>query len=262
MDGETAASVVGLVLALIAVLLAGVAEHMNAIQVDRVEERETLDRLIASFYSHRPTGDPLYSFAPDLALRRRLRWRSRRLVERTVLAASLDSQRTDRGCELARSWVHSVGAMARAAAVDEQVPLRRFFRTHHLAVIREGMIVLPFLLLMAARDELGPEEIDRAAWGLAFVELAAFYNSLARQQRQAVYFRAQDVTMGPVLRAPRLWRRPLLNLLDRVLRDLRLRHWRRRVAGRRIARLGKRVPGVLDKPSAALPAGKTDGPAP
>lgn len=74
--------------------------------------------------------------------------------------------------------------MARAAAVDEQVPLRRFLRTHHLAIIREGMIVLPFVLLMAAREDLDAEEIDRAAWGLAFVELAAFHNSLARQQRR------------------------------------------------------------------------------
>jgi hypothetical protein len=238
MDSLNAASVVGLALALVAIILAGVAEHMNAIQVARVMERSALEKLIDEFYSLRPTGDQLYGFVPDLALRRRIRWRSRRLTERSVLAARLDPHRLALGCELARRWVDSVGAMAHAASIDEEVPLRRFLRTYHLAVIRDGLLVLPFLFLMAGRDELDAEQIDRAAWGLALVELAAFYNSLARQQRQAVYFHVQAVTMGPVLRAPRLWKRPVLSILDRLFAGLPLRHWRRLTAGRRLTRLG------------------------
>ena len=238
---QTAASIVSGILAIVLAALGW--DSLNATQVaKRIQERRTLETLRKGSYVSRPTGPSYYSFVPDLALRRRYRRRRTRLLTRAQIARDLTPERYAEGCAFARQWIATVGAFAVDAGVHERVALRRFLRTHHLGLIREGMIALPFIVAMRAADELDGLERRRAAWGLALVELAAFYNSVARQQRQAVYFSTVDGPFGPVVRPPRWYRRPLLAFQDRLLVDLRLRRWRWWIAERRIERLASAMP--------------------
>lgn len=251
---EIAAITAGL-LSIVFAALTIVSQRIEALQVVRLEERQTLDDLISTYYAQRPTGAGAYALAPALRIRRRIRLRNRRLLERSLIASSLEQEAIDLGCEYAFDWILTVGSTAREAALVEGVPLRRFLRTYHLGIIREGMIALPFVILMGSRGDLTDEQMDTAAWGLALVDHAAFYNSLARQQRQAVYFHSGGLAMGPVLRSPRAWRRPILGLLDRLMTDLRLPRWRKWSAERRVRLLVKRatLSGRVDRCEAGAP---------
>jgi hypothetical protein len=97
-------------------------------------------------------------------------------------------------------------------------------------------------MTLVAEDTLEDQDVRDAAWGLALLDLAISYNSRPRQQREAVYFRDM-LDVGPIMRPPPLWRRPMLTLADMVSPDLRLRHWRYTLAHRRIQSLSQKIGG-------------------
>ncbi len=240
LENPTAASIVAAVLSILLAFLG-----LDAISAERVRnriiERDSIQQLCRAYYEGRPTGDGYYSFVPELALRAKVRLRGRRLCSRAEIARGLPPDRYKEGCEAARSWIATVGAFAKSVGVDERVALRRFLRTHHLGVVREGMIAMPFVLAMWAADELDAEQRREAAWGLALVEVAALYNAIARPQRQAIYFFTSSGPFGPVLRRPSLFRLPLLATKDRLYRSIRLRRWRWKYADRRMRRWARRL---------------------
>ena len=206
----------------------------------RQHEHTILSERYADFYDHRPRPRDwnFYSLVPDLKLDRDLKRRHERLLTRSRRANDLDGYRYDRGCEFADKWVSSVGAMAHELSRTDRVPLRRFLQTYHLTLIREGSIALPFIVTMASNDKLGPTEMDRAACGVALMELAASYNSIARQQRSPVYFDVKGLPpIGPVVRAPHRRNHLARNAQDLLCRKLRLHEWRIRAARRRLDQL-------------------------
>lgn len=247
LNSESAASIVcGVLSVSLAITAVGPLRATRA--ANRRHELERIEQLIQELYRYRPT-QPLYQFVRDLALDHRVRRRLQRIEQRTQLVRQLDSERYQEGCRLARQWIMTVGRFARVAAVDEQVPLRRFLQTYHLGVIREGMLALPFVVALVDEGSLEPEQTRDAAWGLALVQLATAYNSRARQQREAVYFLDGIGPVGPIVRPPRLWLRPFLTLLDRLSPDLRIAHWRFTVARSRITRVAGKMrarPGAAD----------------
>lgn len=253
LDSPAAASVVAGVLSVVLSLLGLDGPRWDARFAPRLDERERLQLLLRTHYLGRP-GKDLYGFVPDLALRRPMAGRARRLAERLRLAEALPPGRYEQGCSLARQWLATVGEFARAAAVEEELPLRQFLQTYHLGVLREGLVALPFVMSLHHRDALSDAERDQAAWGLALIEAAARYNSLAPHQRQAVYFldSAGLGPAGPIVRPPPRWLGPALTARNRLQPGLRLRQLRHRVLAERRLR---RVPSRLS-------AGEADGPGP
>jgi hypothetical protein len=205
-------------------------QHEHAILSDRIVE----------FYDLRPhpRDTNFYSLVPDLKLDRDLNKRHEGLLARSRRASGLDGSRYDQGCEFAVGWVKSVGAMAHELSRTDGVPLRRFLQTYHLTVIREGSIAFPFIVCMARDGNLDSTLMDHAACGLALMELAASYNSIARQQRSPVYFDVKGLPpVGPVVRAPRRRNHLVRNAQDLLCRKLRLRERRVRTVRRRLDRL-------------------------
>lgn len=230
----------------------------------RHREHEVRARLVSEHYDQRPRGTELYAFAPLLALRRPMRRRFHRLAARSRIAGGLPVVQYEQGCELALRWVSTVGVMAKLACYREQVPLRRFLQTYHLGVIREGSLALPFVVCLARTGRLTPEGLDHAAAGVALMELAARYNSLARQQRQPVYFlsKTDAAPLGPVVRAPRRLRLLWLTPLDLVSKSLRLRPYRIALARRLVSRLAATelsTPLTGSSPPGIPAPGQTEG---
>jgi hypothetical protein len=204
----------------------------------RQHEHAILTERLAEFYDRRPRPHDwdFYSLVPDLKLDRDLKHRYERLLARSRRANNLDGSRYDRGCEFAARWVASVGAMAHELSRTDRVPLRAFLQTYHLTLIREGSIALPFIVCMASDGRLGPTETDHAACGVALMELAAWYNSVARQQRSPVYFDVKGLPpVGPVVREPSRRKQLVCDAQDLLCRKLRLRERRVRSARRRLA---------------------------
>jgi hypothetical protein len=247
-----AASVTSSVLGLIGAVLTLSGLRWDRNISSRQYEHTILSDRMSEFYHHRPrpTEWNFYALVPGLKLDGTLKKRHLRLLARSRRAGELDDSRYGRGCEFATGWVKSVGAMAHELCRTDHVPLRRFLQTYHLTVIREGSIAFPFIVCMARDGKLDSTLMDHAACGLALMELAASYNSIARQQRTPVYFDVKGMPpVGPVVRAPHRRNRLFRNVQDLVFRKLRLREWRVRAVRRRLDRL------VADlDASAALPS--------
>ena len=230
---EAAASIVGTLLAVTLAVLALDGPRWDRKIRSRLAEREVCDRLDTEFYGHRP-GPALYEFVPALALGEDLSSRRERMAARAVSVAVLSHEQRDVGVEMALQWIATVGAFARSAAEEESISLRRFLQTHHLGIVREGSVMLPFIVYLLSRDALNEDQVYDASWGLALVELAGVYNWLARQQRQPIYFRARGdcPPYGPLSRRPPFLKFVYLRIRDRTPHALRLPAWRRRFAER------------------------------
>ena len=191
----------------------------------RVERSLRLE-LVASCYQLRPVVE-LYALVPKLALQRRVKGRRQRYELRATVVQGLPPEARAHASSLGRRWLDTVGRLA-AEAARGRLPLRPFFATYHLGVIREGAVAVPICLSLLASGELGAEERENLFWGMAMMDLAARYNSVARQQRAAVYFRAigHQPPVGPVRRAPRRIWYPLLDLVDMLSPRFRLRSHR------------------------------------
>lgn len=210
----------------------------------RVKERQVVSRLVAEYYDERPKRQ-LLELAPDLALGRRYLCRRTRLLKRAERASALREERYDRfsdGAVYARRWINTVGRAAYEAGAIEEIALRRFLQTYHLGVLREGTVATPFVLCLLARGELSQGDVEYALWGMALVDLAARYNSIARQQRQSVFIDVKGVErpLGPIVRPPARWRRPWLSLVDMCSPELVLRARHRRAVHRRTRALMRR----------------------
>ena len=245
LNNATAAAVPAAALAVILALLSFDAARASR-TTNRRRERATLDDLVARYYRNRPTQH-LYGFVGDLSLAEHSR--RRRLLRRACAACTLSDLRIAEGWCLGRQWVQTVGRFAHAAAVENQVPLRRFLQTYHLGVIREGALALPFVVAMAASGQLSQDELREAAWGIALVKSAAMYNARARQQREPVYFMTPEGPVGPVVQPPRAANRWLLNIADRSSPDIRLRRWRYRLARRQVIRIARQLQAAGMVPS-------------
>lgn len=213
------------------------------------KEHEIRSTLIQRYYRNRPRN--LYSLVPHLALRTPIERRRDRFRLRAERAAALPEPLRSEAVLAARAWIGTVGALAEEAA-RSRADLRPFLGTYHLGVIREGVIAVPIAMSMMARRELTAEEEDRLGWGLALVELAATYNSRARQQRRPIYFTntGHEAPIGPVLRAPGKGRRRLYDLMELFERPLRLPRLGRRRWGRWLRTIDVEIPD-------RRPAGRT-----
>lgn len=238
------------IVAVLAALLGLDAPKWDARVARRQAEHDALARLTKQFYPHRPTGPRLYGFAPVLALRTNPGNRQVRLNARARIAWDLSAGQRCAGTTLARDWLATVGALALALR-REHWPLRRFLQTYHLSVIREALVAMPFVAVLWAEGGLSRLEKNQAVAGVALMELAAFYNSLARQQREPVYFKGSADTppLGPIVRAPGPGRRVVCTVLDRVLRSLRLTSRRMAGARRRLERIAASLPGSASAPT-------------
>lgn len=178
------------------------------------------------YYAHRPVR--LYELVPHMALGISVATRRDRYRLRAERVASLSHSLRVQAEQDAHSWITTVGAFAEDAA-RSRLRLRPFLATYHLGIIREGGIAVPIALVLMARGELSAEERDRLAWGLTLVQLAVWYNTMARQQRQAVYFMAKGHVppVGPVLQAPKRWRALVLNPVDQLGLPMKLPRWGR-----------------------------------
>lgn len=183
----------------------------------RAREREALEPHIQNLYRSRPHAPQLYAYIPKLALRRNVPTRSVRLAMRASRFLSLSQADVAEGIVLAEVWANHVGEFA-FQMQEEPYELRRFYQTNHLAVIRDGVVAMTILLAMSRTGRLPPGLRERALWGIALVEGAARYNSLAPQQRQAVFVSVDGFPhpFGPLVQAPpvrkryRLWVQNLL----------------------------------------------------
>lgn len=204
------------------------APHWERKMAARARDHEIRVTLIDRFYTNRPLK--LYELVPHLALGTPIKHRPDRYRMRADKAAELPEPLRTEAPGLARKWLETIGAFAEEAA-RSKIDLRPFLGTYHLGVVREGVIAVPIAISMMARKELSREEIYRLSYGLALVELAADYNSRARQQRESIYFAAKgqdEPPIGPVLRAPGKWSRRRYDILERFDRPLRIRgRWRR-----------------------------------
>lgn len=204
------------------------APHWERTVAARARDHEIRVTLVDRFYTKRPLG--LYELVPHLALRTSIKRRPDRYQLRANKAAELPEPLRTNAMLLARKWLETIGTFAEEAAW-RKVDLRPFLSTYHLGVVREGVIAVPIAISMMARNELSSEEIDQLSHGFTLVELAAKYNSRARQQREPIYFVAKshdEPPVGPVLRAPGKWERRLYDVLERFDRPLRIRGRRRR----------------------------------
>jgi len=124
--------------------------------------------------------------------------------------------------ENAKNWVTQVGIFAEAAH-REKLPLRAFMQTNHLALIRESALALPWLIV--ERRVTGAAVDQRLFnYAAAISDLAKCYNEMARQQRQPVYFSADEFhgPYGPICKRPSLLRRGFWNIARLFFPNLRL----------------------------------------
>lgn len=207
----------------------------------RREDRNLRTSLVSEFYETRPTR-PLYDLVPQMALERPL---SNRIQRFQLRAARLDAEDFVGGKEaeaVARGWIASVGAFAQAVARD-RLPLRMFLATYHLGVMREGAVAVPIAARLLAAGELSADERERLYWGMALLDLAGDYNSIARQQRGSVYYeeRQHQPPIGPVRVPPSRWSRPINDVRDIVSSSFYLRRWRYVRSRRWLVRLVERM---------------------
>lgn len=252
LDDAATAGVVGAVITAVGFALGLSPLHWEAGFGRRLQLHQTLEELRRKRYdgqanrdlgerfeSHGKALRGIYDFDRLLALRSSApRNRTARLAERVELVDQLSASEIDFGYELAARWVALTGRFARAATVEQglrPVPLRPFLQTYHLQLIREGALVEPFLVHRMTR---GGVLEDDAVWGLALMDLARSYNSIARQQRDPVVFEVahtQDVP-AVVCAAPHRAFRRALTVIDFCSPGFRLYRWRYVWARRRVRR--------------------------
>jgi hypothetical protein len=208
------------------------------------ESMDLRDTLVNQTYKQRPTG-PFYDVVPRLALGRSVPHRKQRVAERAQLVSTLDDAERNAVLAAARLWTTTVGDFARQAGELSKLPLRPFLATYHLGVIREASVALPVLLWLWSRSELSAAEKERIEWGVALLNLAVWYNRVARQQREPVFFLARGHTppVGPVLRPPSPRTTWLRNIADTCSPNMRLRGWRRWQASRWLDDVLARIDG-------------------
>jgi hypothetical protein len=201
--------------------------HWERKFVSGVKEHELRVELYSRLYKERP-HQALYRLVPYLALRVPVAKRKDRYRLRAEKVARLPEQLRLEAESAARQWIATVGALAEEAA-RYRVNLRPFLATYHLSVIRDGVIAVPIGLNILAKRGLSRDDMHRLAWGLALVQPAVQYNSLARQQRQPIYFTGagHQPAIGPILREPNRWRARVLNPIDRLGLAMRLPRWGR-----------------------------------
>ena len=216
----------------------------------------TLERLEGETYKNRAT-DSMYTLASALKLPVDSPiGRGDRLLVRTLAIDLLSDEQQRVGEEVSDRWIESVGRFARSASRQRHLPLRSFLQTNHLGVIRDAALVEPFVIRRLASSDIHirSEKGELAIWGLALADLARFYNSLARQQREAISFERKPPEFqenGIVLYPPGRMVRPPLSVLDMILRSLRLRLWRYLSAKRRTKRIANQVTVQVVAPTRA-----------
>jgi hypothetical protein len=197
----------------------------------RVSDEETdLPMLLAARVKRKTTDTHglvfgiLYAQAGQLALRREVPDRAARLASR---AKRIESSKDALMDELCTKWIRQVGFFAQAAR-RERLHLRSFLQTYHLSVIREGVTVAPMLLRRLAAGEISDEDRKAAYWGIALLDLAAWYNRMASVQREPVYIMSRPLPIGPVLRGgPHTgWKRLRNDFADMVSTRMPLRLYR------------------------------------
>ena len=249
LNDDKLATIVGLLLSLIIIALSLDAPKWDARVVRRQTEHDAIRRLYRELYARRPTGPDVYRFVRLVGLSESIRRRQARLNARTAIAQELPEMDFRAGCSIALAWIDTVGEMA-LIAHRERRPLRRFMQTFHLGVIREALLALPFVACLYARGELTRKQITRAAAGIALMDLAAFYNSVARQQREAIFFKGDNELepLGPIVNPPSRITLPSYAVLDRTMRSLRLPSWRVRAARRRLIKIAESLQRAATPP--------------
>jgi hypothetical protein len=247
-NSASAAGIVCAVLGVLLLILTLPGARWDARAAPRQKEHVDLKELTNKFYKSEPKGNKTYRapqydrFAPALVVAPGLGRGRERPLARCERARDLPEETYKLGCDLAIDWAGKVGQLARALK-EKRLATRRFLQTYHLAFIRECSLALPFLVCKTKDGELEDDLIDYAAYAIALADLAAFYNSLARQQRQAVRFLANEdqPDLGLILPAPGPLSRLFLTPLDLVYGDLRLRQLRVKRAKMDLGRLASEL---------------------
>jgi hypothetical protein len=251
LNDAAAAGVVTGVLGLVGIVMWLPALWWEATFSRRLRAHEVLKELCSTYYDgcydqrfgtepkHSDSVRELYDFDRLLALDAGVASMRRniRLAARVAQVDVMSDAERGMGYELAQRWVDLTGRFARASGPEHgwrSLPLRGFLQTYHLQVIREGALVEPFLVHRVVAT--GRPCLDDAVWGLALMDLARRYNSVARQQREAVLFEVGDVrdARRVVRPPPRRWQCLVLTLVDHVSPGFRLYPWRHKIADRRV----------------------------
>jgi hypothetical protein len=192
----------------------------------RRQERERRQKLVGEWYSRRPTLE-LYRLVSKMALEHPVASRRARYAMRAQKVLELDPEDRQEAEQAAILWLETVGELAKRSR-ESRLPLRYFLATYHLGVMREGVIAIPIAVTLLASHRLDEGQRQKLFWGAALLDLAARYNSVARQQRDPVFFasKSHEPAVGPVRNPPRRIVVPYLNLVDHLSSVFRLRIWR------------------------------------
>ena len=209
----------------------------------RQYQKEQRVRLDIDLYKKRPTKD-FYNLVPFTALTSSVD-RSQRDFLRAIIVLELKTSRRetyDEGIRLTKQWLDTVGELA-VLFNKMRLPLRPFLQTYHLGIIREGSLAHPFLINLIAEENMNALQLKQARAGAALVKLARTYNSLARQQRDDVFFPSSEYgsKFGPIQYSPNGPMKIVLGLFDRILRSLRLKRWRIRLEGKRLSKSARNL---------------------
>lgn len=227
LEDASLAGFVSAVLSILIVIVSQLDEYRWGRQWDRKRtQRDRRRALVVAYYARRPTR-PIYDLVPHMALARPISDRRKRFASRARTLDAADERMADQADRIARQWLGSVGEFARRSS-EERLPLRVFLATYHLGVMREGAVAVPIAARLLAAGQLSHHESEQLFWGMALLDLAGDYNSIARQQRQAVYYEevGHHPPIGPVRVPPSRLELPLLNLRDVISTRFVLRRWR------------------------------------
>jgi hypothetical protein len=250
------ANVAGAVAGILSVVLAilSLSSHGQATVHNSIWQRRKRDRLVKAHYESRSAKGPLYDFVEPLTLRDDTvasggsdkRRELERLVLRTLRVLEMPGDQQRVGYERAAQWAASVGPLAFAAGMrvswrDRRLPLRRFFQTYHLGIIREGSLAEPFLVANSLESwaNRGRGRDDQAVWALALRDLARTYNSVVPWQRHWVVFKDAEEA-GAIIGPPGGWRAAFAYVQNRLY-SFRLRPWHYHQARRRLNRAASAV---------------------
>lgn len=209
------------------------------------DDRNLRVSLIRDYYQRRPTRE-LYALVPHMALEAPEKSRLARFERRSARVVADGFSERVVAEDAGRRWLATVGTFAQAVARD-RIPLRTFLATYHLGVMREGAVAVPIAARLLSQGHLSADEREQLYWGMALLDLAGDYNSVARQQRAAVFYeeRQHQPPIGPVRVPPRRILRPVHDLIDVASPNFQLRRWRYLRSRRWIGKLvGRMTSGV------------------